>query len=372
MTAAACKFRVLGGKYVLGDVLGVGGMATVYAATQPSLDRCVAVKMLRPELETNPYMVCRFRNEALAASRLSHPNVASVIDFARTDGGIYYLVMEYVRGRRLTQLLHESGPPTLQRVAVLCDQLLTAVAEVHAAGVVHGDLKADNVIVEVMRDRREFAKLIDFGLASFEGEIEAVVDQPVLAGTPEYLAPEVILGAPTSIASDLYAVGVIIYELITGATPFAGGASAEILARHVGEDVIPPSLRCAQRVVPRRLDMVVCRALAKRPEERFASATEFAQAIAEAIHGFAEPELAAGAHPESKWLATTAPTRDWGPDDAGGKPRRLEDLTDHNCLAFTFRETWVFVSLQTQPYPLFGRRWQTINRNYVVHNQCLR
>ncbi len=308
--AAHQRGEVIADKYVLGDVLGAGGMGIVYLASHTSLDRIVALKLVRPELDTVPDVVRRFRSEALAGSRLSHPNVVSVFDFGSTPDGLMYLVMEHVCGQSLAQLVAEHGPMSLRRAADLIGQLLAALDEAHDGGVIHCDVKSDNVLVQLRRDGTEIAKLIDFGLARFVDDPAPITGDSMLSGTPEYLAPEVIGGASPSPASDIYAAGVILYELIAGTTPFGGGTSNEILARHLDEDVVPPSLRCPDRQVPADLERVVMRALDKDPAKRFPSAVAFAAALAAATPA-TEPAALATSPTLPNLFRTEAPTRDW-------------------------------------------------------------
>lgn len=271
---------VLGGKYVLDERIGEGGMGIVFLAHQPALARSVAIKMLRPELAGDREVARRFRDEAVAASRVRHPRSLHVIDCAVLPDGTPYIVMEHVRGRALGRVIAEEEIP-LPRAIELTLQILSAVAAAHDAGVVHADIKSDNFLVEHV-DGADHVTMIDFGLARLVGERgadERGAGERVVSGTPEYMAPEVIQGAPPGVASDLYGVGVILYELLTGSAPFRGGASAEVMTRHLEDVVVPPSLRACDRDVPATIDAIVLRALAKEPGERFASADELARAL---------------------------------------------------------------------------------------------
>ena len=314
--ASTRRGELIADKYVLGEVLGMGGMGVVYLAAHPSLDRTVALKMLRPEIDTLPHVVRRFRNEALAGARLSHPNVVSIFDFGSTADGLPYLVMEHVSGCSLAKLVAEHGPMSVRRAADLVRQILAALDEAHQAGVVHADVKSDNILVQHRRDDSEVAKLSDFGLARFLDDPSPIAPESMISGTPEYLAPEVIGGASPSPAADLYGVGVILYELIAGTTPFAGGTSLEILTRHLDEAVVPPSLRCPDRQIPGDLERVVMRALDKDPAKRFPSAAAFAAALVAAIPATEPPSLPA--HAPSNPFRTEAPTRDWSRADIAG------------------------------------------------------
>ncbi|HPY20961.1 MAG TPA: serine/threonine-protein kinase, partial [Polyangiaceae bacterium] len=184
--------RVLGQAYVLLEKVGTGGMGAVYRAEQRTLGRTVAVKVIHAHLLHDPGVGDRFFNEAHAASRLSHPHLVSVIDFGKTEDGLPYLVMEYLRGRDLRSLLQEEGPLELSRALTIFQQVLEALAEAHALGVVHRDLKPANIVVEQTRAGCDFVKVVDFGLAKIiHGSSErALVTGDLVRGTPCYMAPE--------------------------------------------------------------------------------------------------------------------------------------------------------------------------------------
>ena len=201
-----------------------------------------------------------------------------MIDCNVLNDGTPYIVMEHLRGRPLGRIIAEEEIP-LRRALDIVSQILGALGVAHDNGVVHADVKSDNFLVDEL-ERSDHVTMIDFGLARLDGDGEDNgLGSRVVSGTPEYMAPEVIGGATPSAASDLYAVGVILYELLTGTTPFAGGLPTEIMARHVDDVVIPPSLRQPDRDIPPALDQIVLRALAKRPAARFPDAGEFARAL---------------------------------------------------------------------------------------------
>lgn len=268
---------VLEGRYVLLERIGQGGMGCVFLADQSDVQRTVAIKVLHPELATCPESTRRIRDEAIAAGRVHDPHCVTVVDHGVLPDGVPYVVMGYVPGRSLGRVIAEEPIP-LERAIDLCAQILSALAATHAAGIIHADVKSDNFLVE-RRQGRDHVTLIDFGLAL---AVDAPVDLDVedghvmVSGTPEYMAPEVVGGDAPMPASDLYGAGVILYELLTGATPFGGGTATEIMLRHVHDAVIPPSLRRPDRDIPHLLDLVVVRALAKRPGARFPDAAAFA------------------------------------------------------------------------------------------------
>lgn len=270
--------EVIRDRYVLGDVIGTGGMGIVYAAVQTSLHRTVAIKLPKAELVGDPEVLAQFRTEAMTGAHIHHRNVVGVVDFGR-HAGAPFLVMEHVVGPRLGEVVTDRGPLPLSLAANLVHQVLAGLADVHAGGVVHGDVKADNILVEALRDGSSVPRLMDFGLARFADQTWIARGDRVVAGTPDYLAPELVLGGPTSFASDVYAMGMVCYEMITGETPFAGGTSKEIMQRQLSDIVLPMSWRRPR--VPLSFDGFVARAVAKEPAERFANGREMCDALAE-------------------------------------------------------------------------------------------
>jgi serine/threonine protein kinase/tetratricopeptide (TPR) repeat protein len=276
--------RVIAGKFGLRRCVGSGASGTVYQADQLALGRTVAIKVLRAELARDARFVARFQDEAMAASRLNHPNTVSVIDYGQTEDGLLYMVMEFLRGPTLTHVLrNETLRPS--RIADLVAQILSGLEEAHDAGVIHADLKSDNVVVERRRGDWDLVKVVDFGIARLVGKESSLnqAGEKTICGTPEYMSPEVIQGEDPTFASDLYSVGVMLYELLTGSTPFAGGASIEVLRRHLVEQPIPPSLRRPDMKIDPVLEECALRALGKDPGRRFASATEFRNALTQVM-----------------------------------------------------------------------------------------
>src|SRR5262245_17026285 len=242
-----------------------------------ALGRTVAVKILNEELSADTRMIKRFRDEAMSASRLNHPNCVSIIDYGQSQDGLLYLAMEYVKGPTLTQLLVNENPLPVERVVDIVMQSLAGIEEAHLAGVVHADLKADNIILDQRRAGIDVVKIVDFGIARLVTGVRDPDDRSI-SGTPEYMAPEVITGAPPSFASDIYAVGIILYELLAYKTPFFAGTTTEILANHL--KALIPTLSARREQVPRELDAIVSKALAKHASDRYASAAEMRAALA--------------------------------------------------------------------------------------------
>ena len=276
---------VLAGKYVLLEVIGEGGMGTVFEAAHSALARTVAIKVMHPHLAAERDHVRRFRQEAIAGGRFSHVHSVGIFDFDRTPTGHPFLVMELVRGPTLSHHAYEHGPLALEQVGALVEQLLGALEAAHTAGVVHGDVKSDNIIVQ-RGEVGPCVKLFDYGLAVVDGTPSdpLPVDGPLqIAGTPDYIAPELIAGGIPTFASDLYAVGIILFELLVESRPFTGQPYQEILRQHLAVDVTRPSQVRPDRGIPAALDEVVLCALAKSPAERFSSAGTFAHALRRAL-----------------------------------------------------------------------------------------
>jgi serine/threonine-protein kinase len=274
--------RILDDKFRLRSCIGIGGSGAVYKADQIALGRTVAIKILREDLAADARLVKRFQDEALAASRLNHPNTVSIIDYGQTPDGLLYLVMEHLRGPTLTYLLARHKPLPVARVLDITAQVLSGLEEAHLAGVVHADIKSDNIVVEPRRTGTDQVKVVDFGIARLVTAPLQGEDRNV-CGTPEYMAPELIAGSPAGFASDLYAVAIVMYELLVGETPFVGGAAVDILTRQLKQTPTPPSVRRAD--LPREVDELVLRGLAKRAADRFATAAEMRAAVEQVARG---------------------------------------------------------------------------------------
>jgi serine/threonine protein kinase len=298
------------GAYRLGEPIGAGGMGVVFEAQLDGGER-VAVKVLRREWLADDAMVRRFRVEAIAGHLVRHPNVVAVIDRGETKDGVPFLVMKRVPGESLGFRLEHGGPLPARRAAAIVRQLLSALDAIHRAGVVHGDVKSDNVLVETLDDGAEAATLIDFGLALIPVEARPhELDLGLVAGTPEYMAPEVICGGGASRSSDLYAVGVILYELLTGVTPFGGRTAEQILQQHLEKAVVPPSRRATGLNIPRVFECIVMRALEKDRHARYPSARAFGLALDSAMR-FLDEVPAAAAPGFDRTRSDEAPTLSW-------------------------------------------------------------
>ncbi len=262
--------RVLDGRFEVREPLGRGGMGTVYRAIQLSVDREVAIKVVHPKLADDRQAAKRFLREARLASRLNQPSVVQVIDFGQTDDGVLYLVMELLRGRTLAK--EQAGQRlALKRVLAIGGQLCDALEAAHAQGIVHRDLKPGNIVVLADPPGRDLLKVLDFGLAKslVTDTSSKVTNTDAILGTPLYMSPEQVQGKGSEPRSDLYALGCILYELLTGAPPFVDPSVNLILAKHLSEP--PPPLPAS---VPPRLRALVAQLLAKDPAERPATAAD--------------------------------------------------------------------------------------------------
>ncbi|HET7676676.1 MAG TPA: Stk1 family PASTA domain-containing Ser/Thr kinase [Candidatus Limnocylindrales bacterium] len=263
--------RLLGGRYRLVELLGEGGMATVYRAHDDRLSRDVAVKLLRPEYGRDAAFVARFRQEAQSAASLSHPNIVRVFDFGTDEAGPY-IVMELVEGQDLGEVLAERGALAPAAAARIALQVAEGLAAAHAHGIIHRDIKPGNIRL----DRRGRALLLDFGIARAFSEAQLTLPGTTL-GSVHYFSPEQARGETVTASSDLYSLGLVLFEMLTGQRPFGGDSAAAVaVARLSAEPPVPSSRRGG---IPPALDAIVRKALAREPAQRFASAAALAQTL---------------------------------------------------------------------------------------------
>jgi serine/threonine-protein kinase len=291
---------VLDGRYRLDALIARGGMATVYAGFDTRLDRPVAVKVMHPALAADDAFVERFRREAKAAARLSHPSVVAIYDQGETDGRVY-LVMEHVHGRTLRELLRENGRLAPAQAFDVAAGVLTALAAAHAAGLVHRDVKPENVLVGADGT----VKVADFGLArAVETSTYSVADGTLL-GTVAYLAPEQVATGAADPRADLYALGVVLFEMLTGTVPFTGDTPLAVAYRHVNDDVPDPST--VSRDVPKAADDVVRSATRRNLDERYPDAQAMLSAVRRARATFGNTETSVIHLDEAPTLITHLP-----------------------------------------------------------------
>jgi serine/threonine-protein kinase len=276
--------RTLPGGYVILDLVGIGGMGRVYRAEQTTLARTVAVKIIHPHLVGEENAAARFITEARAASRLNHPNSVAVIDFGKTNDGQLYLVMEFLRGRDLARVAYEEGPLPFRRIVDVLKQVLAALSEAHHLEIIHRDLKPENVILEPMRTGGDFVKVVDFGLAKMKESTGPSITSPgIVCGTPEYMSPEQGRGDALDARSDLYAVGVILYQLLTGHLPFEAESPTQVVLMHLSSVPADPRKVAPDRMIGDPFVDVVLRALSKEPKDRYRDADDFAEALSMAL-----------------------------------------------------------------------------------------
>ena len=277
--------QVINGAYAIRELIGGGSMGRVYLAEQLSLKKTVAIKLLRKAYAQDERAKRRFEREAMASSRLEHPNSITVIDFGVSEQGHLFLVTEHIAGTSLGDIVeHEGALPPL-RVADILIQICSALVEAHEQGVIHRDLKLDNVMIRRQRDGRDLVKVLDFGIAHIQSVAPSaprLTRAGLVCGTPEYMSPEQARGDELDARSDIYAMGVMMYELLTGELPFDAPSATDIVTMHMTQQPDPPSQRRPDLLLPGVLESICLKALAKQREDRFSSALELQLALEEA------------------------------------------------------------------------------------------
>lgn len=269
--------RKLFGDYVIQKKLGEGGMGAVYLAVNSNIDQKIAVKVLHGYAAQNPELVQRFNREAKAIARLTHPNIIRVFIFGSTEDGLIYLAMEFVQGMPLRDLMVEVGRLEELRAINIMRQALHALNEAHELGIVHRDLKPDNIMLTSFRGVDEFVKVLDFGIAKVkeqDGSSAKLTQAGVVYGTPEYLSPEQAQAKELDGRSDLYSMGIILYELVSGVVPFQSTTAVAVLASHVYDEPPPPS-RVARHSISPKMETVILKAIRKDPNQRYQTAMDF-------------------------------------------------------------------------------------------------
>jgi serine/threonine-protein kinase len=308
--------RRLFGEYTMIKKLGEGGMGAVYLLRQDQIDQHIAVKVLHGRAANSDELVQRFYREAKSLSMLSHPNIIDVFIFGRTDDGLIYMAMEYIDGQSLRELVDSVGALEELRAIRIIIQCLSALEEAHSQGIIHRDMKPDNILLKKHRDGSDRAKVLDFGIAKVKeppGTPQQKLTQVgVVYGTPEYLSPEQAQATDLDHRSDLYSLGVVFFELLTGSVPFDAPTAVTILTMHVFEKPPKPSDVAPHPIHP-DTEAIVLKALEKKPADRFADAAAFREAL-EAR----EAVLTGGPGPEAKTVLISPddflPSRDKVPN----------------------------------------------------------
>ena len=286
----ASESRVIGkelaGKYRIDGFLKRGGMGAVYKGTHLMLGKPVAIKLINPELVTSADIVDRFQREARAAANLTHPNIVIVHDLGQTAEGELYIAMELVGGRSLKQVIKEDGPMDPDRAVRQLKAMCSALALAHRNAVIHRDLKPQNIMVTEDSEGNEVPKILDFGIAkTFEPDSTALTATGTVIGTPQYMSPEQAKGMEVDMRSDLYSLGIILYEMLVGKVPFDDNSVPAVLVKHLSEMPAPP--RQLRADLSPALEAVVLRTLEKDPENRYQSAEELSQGLEQALVGVA-------------------------------------------------------------------------------------
>ena len=289
-------------KYRIDARLGAGGMGAVYRATRLLIGDEVAVKILHSE-QTDPRAAERFRREAQAAARLKHPNAVNVYDFGITEQGLQYLVMELVEGESLRRIIKQQGPITPSASAEIINQVCAALDEAHRHNIIHRDVKPDNIIVNISATGIR-VKVLDFGIAKLRDDVAGNLTQTgSILGTPQYMSPEQCLGEELDSRADIYSLGIVLYEMLTGTVPFNSPTPAAVVVQHVNQT--PASPRVLNASIPASVESAVLHALEKRREDRPQSAGALAQELADAVRNPGVSARADTANPAANQFVST-------------------------------------------------------------------
>jgi serine/threonine protein kinase len=274
--------RTLSDRYRIVEAIGHGGMGRVYKALQAPLDRVVALKVLGAGHDRDPNFYKRFFLEASVTAKLTHPNTITLYDYGRTDDGIFFIAMEFLAGRTLSQAMQADGPLAQERVIHVAQQICRSLREAHGLGIIHRDLKPANVMLLRQHDDHDFVKVLDFGLVKFfsgENPDNDITNAGTFMGSPHYIAPEQARNQAPDQRCDIYSLGVLLYHMLTGRVPFTAHAPVDIILKHLHDaPVAPRALRPALTIAP-ELEQIVLRCMAKKREERFQSMDELLIAL---------------------------------------------------------------------------------------------
>ena len=300
------------GNYLVTQKLGEGGMGSVYLAEHPSIGKKVALKVLHSEFSNNQEVAARFFHEAKAVNDIGHPNIVDIVDFGiiQSGGGrdqLVYFIMEYLAGATLSHLIRTESPLPPERALSISLQVADALSASHKCQIVHRDLKPDNIILLQRGRERDFVKLLDFGIAKLTGGNAMGSHQTrtgIVMGTPAYMSPEQCEGRQgLDLRTDVYALGIVMYEMLTGRVPFLGDGYGEILVQHLTQRPIPPS---QFRMLPPHIEMVVMKALEKRADMRYPTMEEFMRAMSDSV-GYVEAHGGVAGFLQRQLMPSSAP-----------------------------------------------------------------
>ena len=301
------------GNYRVTEKVGEGGMGAVYLAEHPQIGKKVALKVLHAEFSGNEGVAERFFNEAKAVNNIGHPNIVDIVDYGVIQTGIpgrerlVYFIMEYLPGATLSQLVRSEGALPPERALSIAMQVADALGASHKSGIIHRDLKPDNIMLQQRGRERDFVKLLDFGIAKLSNDTQSShkTSTSMVMGTPAYMSPEQCSGKSSSVdgRTDVYALGIVIYEMLTGRVPFIGENYGEILMQHLTQHPLPPS---QFRMMPPHVEVVVLKALEKRPDMRYPTMDEFMRALADPV-GYVEAHGGPGQFLQRQLMPSSAP-----------------------------------------------------------------
>jgi serine/threonine protein kinase len=271
-------------KYLIQSVLGEGGMAVVYRAHHVQMERTVVIKVMQGWLLSNRNSVERFERECKLTAKLNHPNIVSVYDVGLINGKEPYLVMEYIKGESLADKIHNSGALPYATTANIIIQICRGLQEAHTSGIIHRDLKPDNVLLQHKSDRPDWVKIVDFGISNFVHGSKKLTKTGRMVGTPEYIAPEQLKDRPIDMRTDLYGIGIMMFEMLTGRVPFDGESAESILMKHLLEDA-PTMAEVRPELAENNLfQPIVDKLLKKNPDDRYQTATELRLDVEHALN----------------------------------------------------------------------------------------
>jgi serine/threonine-protein kinase len=347
--------ETLAGKYLVEELVKRGGMGAVYRGKHVMMDKRVAIKVLRPSLAVDDDVVARFSREAKAASRISNPHAVSVTDFGEAENGVVFLVMEYLDGQTLKDIIKHDGAMTLERTSEIVRQVAGALDAAHEQGVIHRDLKSDNIMLS-QTNGGDWAKVLDFGIAKIQ-QPEGARDVDITAanlviGTPQYMSPEQCSqSGPIDARSDVYSLGIIVYEMLAGRVPFTGESPTVIMMKQVQDD--PPSLAEARPDLPAGVAQIVSRTLAKQPDDRFQSAGELSKALLEAAQ---LDQAALAAAPATVPNLPVAALIDDPDEETIVRPRQPDEVT----VVQARRESAPLEQPRAEPSPVGANPWRIL------------